>query len=75
MQELSNLSELSGSEKDDLIRFLWSMLESQAKQITALQSQVAELQSKLNKNSRNSSKPPSSGWLEQTRTQVIAGCG
>jgi hypothetical protein len=30
MQELPNLSELSLSEKDDLIRFLWSMLEGQA---------------------------------------------
>ena len=65
MQELPNLSELSHREKDDLIRSLWSMLESQAKQIAALQSQVAELQSKLNKNSRNSSKPPSSDGLNK----------
>ena len=63
MQELPNLSELSHGDKDDLIRSLWSMLESQAKQIAALQSQVADLQSKLNKNSRNSSKPPSSDGL------------
>ena len=31
MQELPNLSELGHSEKDDLIRFLWSMLEGQVK--------------------------------------------
>ena len=65
MQELPNLSELSHGDKDDLIRSLWSMLESQAKQIAALQSQVADLQSKLNKNSRNSSKPPSSDGLNK----------
>lgn len=75
MQELSNLSELSGSEKDDLIRFLWSMLESQAKQITALQSQVAELQSKLNKNSRNSSKPPSSDGLSKPAPKSLRVAG
>lgn len=65
MQELPNLSQLDHSAKDELIRLLWSMLEGQAKQIAALQSQVAELHSKLNKNSRNSSKPPSSDGLNK----------
>ena len=65
MQELPDLSQLSHSEKDDLIRLLWSMLQSQAKQIVALQAQVADLQSKRNKNSRNSSKPPSSDGLNK----------
>ncbi|HEY5582350.1 MAG TPA: DUF6444 domain-containing protein [Rhodoferax sp.] len=65
MQELPDLSQLSHSEKDDLIRLLWSMLQSQAKQIAALQAQVADLQSKRNKNSRNSSKPPSSDGLNK----------
>lgn len=65
MQELPDLSQLSHSEKDELIRLLWTMLQSQAKQIAALQSQVAELQSKLNKNSRNSSKPPSSDGMNK----------
>ena len=31
MQELPDLSQLSHSEKDDLIRFLWSILQDQAK--------------------------------------------
>lgn len=75
MQELPNLSELSHSEKDDLIRSLWSMLESQAKQIAALQSQVAELQSKLNKNSRNSSKPPSSDGLNKPAPKSLRVAG
>lgn len=75
MQELPNLSELSHSEKDDLIRSLRSMLESQTKQIAALQSQVAELQSKLNKNSRNSSKPPSSDGLNKPAPKSLRVAG
>jgi transposase len=75
MQELPNLSKLSHSEKDDLIRFLWSMLEGQAKQIAALQSQVAQLQSKLNKNSRNSSKPPSSDGLNKPAPKSLRVAG
>ncbi len=75
MQELPNLSELSHSEKDDLIRFLWSMLEGQAKQIAALQAQVTELQSKLNKNSRNSSKPPSSDGLNKPAPKSLRVAG
>ena len=65
MQELPDLSQLSHNQKDDLIRLLWSTLQDQAKQIATLQSQVAQVQSKLNKNSRNSSKPPSSDGLNK----------
>lgn len=75
MQELPNLNELSHGEKDDLIRFLWSMLQGQAKQIAALQSQVAELQSKLSKNSRNSSKPPSSDGLNKPAPKSLRVAG
>ncbi len=75
MQELPDLSQLSHSEKDDLIRLLWSMLQGQAKQISALQSQVAELQSKLNKNSRNSSKPPSSDGLNKPAPKSLRVAG
>ncbi len=65
MQELPDLRQLSDSQKDELIGLLWSMLQGQGKQIAALQPQVAELQSRLNKNSRNSSKPPSSDGLNK----------
>ena len=58
MQEPANLSQLNHSQKDELIRLLWSTLEGQAKQI-------AQLQSRLNMNSRNSSKPPSSDGLNK----------
>ena len=75
MQELPNLSELSRSEKDELIRSLRSMLESQARQIAALQTRVAELQSRLNKNSRNSSKPPSSDGLNKPAPKSLRVAG
>jgi transposase len=75
MQELPDLSQLSHSEKDDLIRLLWSMLQSQAKQITALQAQVADLQSNRNKNSRNSSKPPSSDGLSKPAPKSLRVAG
>ena len=65
MQELPDLSQLCDSEKDELVRLLWSMLLSQAKQMGALQAQIADLQSRRNKNSRNSSKPPSSDGLNK----------
>jgi transposase len=65
MQELPDLRRLGDSRKDELIRLLWSMLQGQGKQVAALGTQVAELQSRLNKNSRNSSKPPSSDGLNK----------
>ena len=70
-----NLSELSHSEKDELIRSLWSMLESQARQIAALQTQVAELPSRLNKNSRNSSTLPSSDGLNKPAPKSLRVAG
>ncbi len=75
MQELPDLSQLSHSQKDDLIRLLWSMIQGQAKQIAALQLQVADVQSKLNKNSRNSSKPPSSDGLNKPAPKSLRVAG
>jgi transposase len=75
MQALPDLSQLSHSEKDELIRLLWSMLQGQAKQIAALQTQVADLQSKLNINSRNSSKPPSSDGLNKPSPKSLRVAG
>ena len=75
MQELPDLSQLSHSQKDDLIRLLWSMIQGQAKQIAALQLQVAEVQSRLNKNSRNSSKPPSSDGLNKPAPRSLRVAG
>jgi len=83
MQEVPDQSQLSHSEKAELIRFLWSMLQSQGKQIAALQAQVADLQicrfadlqSRLNKNSRNSSKSPSSDGLNKPAPKFLRVAG
>lgn len=75
MQELPDLSLLSHSQKDDLIRLLWSIIQDQAKQIAALQLQVEQIQSKLNKNSRNSSKPPSSDGLNKPAPKSLRVAG
>jgi len=58
MQTPSSLSQLSHAEKDALILML-------QEQIKALQEAVKQLQSQLHKNSRNSSKPPSSDGLNK----------
>ena len=75
MQALPDLTKLSDHEKDELIRLLWSMVQGQAKQLAALQVQVAELQSRLNKNSRNSSKPPSSDGLRKPAPKSLRVAG
>ena len=58
MQTPSTLSQLSHAEKDALILIL-------QKQIVVLQESVKQVQSRLNMNSRNSSKPPSSDGLNK----------
>jgi len=75
MQALPDLNQLSNSEKDELIVVLWAMIQGQDKQTTALQTQVADLQSRLNKNSRNSSKPPSSDGLKKPAPKSLRKAG
>lgn len=58
MQTPSSLSQLSHAEKDALILML-------QEQIAVLQEAVKQVQSRLNMNSRNSSKPPSSDGLNK----------
>lgn len=75
MQKLPDLSQLSHSQKDELIGLLWSMLQSQAVQITELKAQVLKLQGRLNMSSRNSSKPPSSDGLNKPAPKSLRVAG
>lgn len=68
VNELPDLSRLSESAKDDLIRELWAQVqefEGMKRLISSLQAQVEELQGRLALNSRNSSKPPSSDGMNK----------
>jgi hypothetical protein len=70
MDELPDLARLSVAEKDDLIRELWplrALVRQLSEQVTALTAKVAELEGRLAKNSRNSSKPPSSDGLNRPK--------
>jgi hypothetical protein len=64
MEELPDLDRLSVAEKDELIRELWplrALVRQLSAQVVTLTAKVAELEGRLALNSRNSSKPPSSG--------------
>ena len=60
MLELPDLSELTHEQKDDLIHFLFPQLQQLSAQVKMLSAEIATLRAQLNKNSSNSSKPPSS---------------
>ena len=63
MQPLPDLKALSHTEKDELIILLSKqveLLQVQCARITGLEKEIEALKNKLAKNSRNSSKPPSS---------------
>lgn len=68
MDELPDLERLSVAEKDNLIRELWplrALVRQLSEQVATLTAKVAELEGRLAKNSRNSSKPPSSDGLSR----------
>jgi transposase len=70
MDELPDLDRLSVAEKDDLIRELWplrALVRQLSEQVAMLTSKVADLEGRLAKNSRNSSKPPSSDGLNRPK--------
>lgn len=68
MLTLPEPDSLSVAEKDALIRALWA-------RVVALTATVEELQGRLAKNSRNSSKPPSSDGLNRPQPKSLRPCG
>jgi transposase len=68
MDELPDLDRLSVAEKDQLIRELWplrALVRELSEQVATLTAKVVELEGRLALNSRNSSKPPSSGGYDK----------
>lgn len=53
----------------DLVERLFAIIEQQQQQIASLTTRVKELEDRLAKNSRNSSKPPSSDQIRKTESQ------
>jgi transposase len=70
MEELPDLDRLSVADKDDLIRALFAQVKALTAQEEALTAKVADLEERLAKNSRNSSKPPSAdGFKPKPKSQ------
>ncbi|MCW5220206.1 IS66 family transposase [Verminephrobacter aporrectodeae subsp. tuberculatae] len=68
MQQLPDLSTLSSTQMGALVLELWAMVQT-------LMAQNNELQARLNLNSRNSSKPPSSDGLNKPQPKSLRKAG
>jgi transposase len=71
MKELPDLDRLSHADKDDLIRALFAQVQLLTRQVETLAAKVADLEGRLAKNSRNSSKPPSSDGLNRPKPKSL----
>lgn len=71
MNALPDLDRLSHAEKDDLIRALFAQVKLLTDQVTALTNKVIELEGRIAKNSRNSSKPPSTDGLNKPKPKSL----
>lgn len=65
MKKLPDLSTLTEQEKDELIITLFDVIESLRLQVRQQADEIENLKRQLDKNSRNSSKPPSSDGLSK----------
>ena len=72
---LPNLDNLSDAEKDALIHALFAQLQGLTQQVETLTAKVAELEGRLAKNSRNSSKPPSTDGLNRPKPKSLRQTG
>ncbi len=68
MANLPDLTQLSHAQKDELIRALWPLqqqVQDLMAQMAVMQERIKQLEGRLAKNSKNSSKPPSSDGLSK----------
>jgi len=71
MNELPDLDRLSAAEKDGLIRALFAQVQTLTKQVEMMTAKVAKFEGRLAKNSRNSSKPPSSDGVRRPKPKSL----
>lgn len=67
MDQLPPLKDLSSAQKEELIGALWADNQLLRQQVAVLAERVQELEAQGAKNSRNSSKPPSSDGLQKPK--------
>lgn len=75
MHDRTSLQQLRSEQKDELILALQAHIGKQQKQSDELLQMVAALQARLNMNSRNSSKPPSSDGLNKPSPKSLRPTG
>ena len=69
MEQRPDISQLTDSEKNQMIELLWEQCQLLRERIPQLEARIKELESRLSKNSQNSSKPPSSDGLNKPNSK------
>ena len=78
MPSLPDLTQLSHAQKDELIRMLWPLqqqVQDLMAQMASMQERITQLEGRLAKNSKNSSKPPSSDGLRKPAPKSLRKSG